>query len=180
MKLSEFPSEPLWLIPPSRGFLRFSAAQTVLYRDRIPSDVSAALRRAVAEVIVRDAYVRVWREEIELNPISLGTNLSPRASAFQDYLSAKKLKAQAFLFPTDAPLAALVLRIVPEENQLQWPKGGSILVPAGGKNSLSANGHRQLLSVVFTVMTFVLVICYGGFASVARARIERTQRHSTG
>lgn len=47
----------------------------------------------------------------------------------------------------------------------------SQFVPAGVSTPVR---HMLVLSVVFMVMNFVVVICYDGFASVVRARIERT------
>lgn len=152
-EIARVPFEAVAVDPPAEIFGRLALYRPFFTGTASHTTFPAALNRAAVEVIVRDAYVRAWREKARLNPISLEVDLTPRASALQNYLSSKNLTVSAFKLPTAAPVSALVIRVVSQEDQRQWPKGGSILVPAGGHCYRSAYEH----ALSFASMRYITI-----------------------
>lgn len=113
---------------------------------------SAVLFQALKWVGILYLLFLAWRILRDDGPIQFDAQV--------DRTSYRKVATTGFLINILNPkLSIFFLAFLPQ------------FVPAG---ALSPVRHMLALSIAFMVMTFVVFICYGGFASKVRARIERT------
>jgi thiazole/oxazole-forming peptide maturase SagD family component len=94
--------------------------------------LEAALIHATIELLKRDAFMIAWYRRRALPRLRFPKRLSEVAEKRWAYLERRGIELELFDLTFDMPLPMLLLRGTARRARGNWPKGGAMLVPAGG------------------------------------------------
>jgi thiazole/oxazole-forming peptide maturase SagD family component len=94
--------------------------------------LEAALVHATIELLKRDAFMIAWYRRRALPRIPRPERMSEVASRRWAYLERHGIELELFDLTFDMPLPMLLLRGTARRARGNWPRGGAMLVPAGG------------------------------------------------
>ena len=94
--------------------------------------LEAALVHATIELLKRDAFMIAWYRRRALPRVRFPKRLSDAAERRRAYLERHGIELELFDLTFDMPLPMLLLRGTARRARGNWPKGGAMLVPAGG------------------------------------------------
>jgi thiazole/oxazole-forming peptide maturase SagD family component len=94
--------------------------------------LAQAVMNATIEILKRDAFMISWYRRRALPRLKWPTRLSVLAQRRLRYLHQQGLDVELFDLSMDVPLPMLLLRITARRACGNWPRGGSMLIPAGG------------------------------------------------
>jgi thiazole/oxazole-forming peptide maturase SagD family component len=94
--------------------------------------LEAALVHATIELLKRDAFMIAWYRRRALPRIPRPKRMSEVASRRWAYLERHGIELELFDLTFDMPLPMLLLRGTARRARGNWPRGGAMLVPAGG------------------------------------------------
>lgn len=114
-----------------------------------------AVVHATVELLKRDAFVISWYRRRALTRLSLPRSPPALVRRRLDYLRRHHLDIELFDLTLELPLPMVLLRLTARRRRGNWPRGGSLLVPAGGFTPLEALGHALKLACAQCVSLIV-------------------------
>ncbi|MBK7861044.1 MAG: YcaO-like family protein [Archangiaceae bacterium] len=105
-----------------------------------------AVLHATVELLVRDAFMISWYRRRALAELAWPRAPSATVRGRARYLERAGLRVELFHLTLDVPLPLVLLRLTATRRRGHWPKGGALLVPAGGFDPMAALEHALGLS----------------------------------